>query len=127
MVYVAKPSWNISYYMKPWLEYANEGFDGGFNTKSQCWGLDYMDVGKNCVDVGKQGGTINTPWDGGETSPNFWSIIVWDSFVGAVGCLHGLALWVHHDMEEQAHPVRGRYALCLVLQHYIIVCFGWRF
>ena len=100
MVYVEIPSWNIPYAMKPWLEYANEGFDGGFNTKSQCWGLDYMDVGKNCVDGGKQGGTINTPWDGGETSPNFWSIIVWDSFVSGVGCLDGLSLWVHHDMEE---------------------------
>ena len=46
MVYMVSPSWNIPYAMKPWLNYANEGFDGGINKKSNCWGLDYMHVGK---------------------------------------------------------------------------------
>ena len=50
MVYVVSPSWNIPYAMKPWLNYASECFGGGFNTKSQCWGLEYMHVGKNYVD-----------------------------------------------------------------------------
>ena len=103
MVYLVSPSWHIPYAMKPWLNYANEGFDGGFNTKSQSWGLDYMDVGKNYVDGGRKGGTINAPWDEEKkTSPKRWFILVWDSFVADVVCLHGLDLWVHDDVEEQA-------------------------
>ena len=66
MVYKISPSWHIPYAMKPWLNYANEGFDGSFNTKLHYWGLDYTHVGKHYVVRGGQGGTINTPWDGGK-------------------------------------------------------------
>ena len=45
-------SWNIPYAMKACLSYAIEGFDGGFITKSHCWGLDYMHVGKHYDDGG---------------------------------------------------------------------------
>ena len=66
MVYVANPSWHIPYGMKLWLDYAKEGFDGGFIQNHRCWGLDYMDVGKNHIDGGRQGGTFMDPWDGGK-------------------------------------------------------------
>ena len=52
MIYMVSPSGHIPYAMKPWLNYANEGFDGGFITKSHCWGLDYMHVGKHYADGG---------------------------------------------------------------------------
>ena len=66
MVYVVMPSWNIPYSMKPWLNYSNDGFDGGFNIIWRCWDLDYMDVGKYYINSGRKGGAINTPWDGGK-------------------------------------------------------------
>ena len=34
-------SWHILYAMKPWIIYPNEGFHGGFNTKSHLWALNY--------------------------------------------------------------------------------------
>ena len=46
MVYMMSHSWHILYAMKPWLIYANEGFDGGFNTKLHLWGLNYVLEGK---------------------------------------------------------------------------------
>ena len=52
MVYVVSHSWHLPYAMKPWINYANEGFDGGFNTKSYYSGLDYMHVGKHYDDGG---------------------------------------------------------------------------
>ena len=58
---MVSPSWHIAYSMKPWLNYANKGFDGGFNTKSHCWGLDYMHVGTHYVDGGGQGDVVNAP------------------------------------------------------------------
>ena len=69
MVYVTNPSWHISYAMKLWLNYANEGFNGGLMKNHKRWGLDYMDVGKNHVNGGRQGGRFMTPWDGGKTIP----------------------------------------------------------
>ena len=44
MVYVVSHSWHIRYAMKHWLIYANEGFDGGFNTKHKVGVWDYMHV-----------------------------------------------------------------------------------
>ena len=51
MIYMKIHSWNILYSMKPWLIYATEGFDGGFNKKSHLWGLNYIHEGKH-YDVG---------------------------------------------------------------------------
>ena len=69
MVYVTTLSWHIAYAMKLWLNYANEGFDGGLVQFYKCCGLDYMNVGKNYVDGGGNGGAINTPWDGEGNEP----------------------------------------------------------
>ena len=53
MVYVENPSWHIPYAMKLWLNYANDGFDGGLMQNRKHWGLYYMDVGKNHIDGGR--------------------------------------------------------------------------
>ena len=53
MVYVENPSWHMPYVMKLWINYTHEGFEGGLMKHHKCWGLDYMDVGKNHVNGGR--------------------------------------------------------------------------
>ena len=86
-----------------------------------------MDMGKNHVDGGRQGGTINTLWDGEKMNPKLQYVMVQDSFFISIGCMLSSSLWVHYGMEEQNHPALGRNGLYLVLHRYIIVFFGWRF
>ena len=102
MVYVTNSSWHISYAMKLWIKYVNEVFDGDLVRNHKRWGLDYMNVGKNHVDGGRQGGTFMDPWDGGEMSPKVWSIIVWDSFGSVVwlsGCFGSWGLTLLQECE----------------------------
>ena len=92
MVNVTNPSWHISYPMKLWLNYANKGFDGGLVQIHKCWGLNYMNVGKNHIEGGTQGGPFMAPRGMGKTSPKIWSGHCWDSFESTIGCMYGLAL-----------------------------------
>ena len=64
MIYKKSHSWHIQYAMEPWLIYVNEGFDGGSNTKSHLWVLNYRHEGKYHDVGGGQGGRVNAPWDG---------------------------------------------------------------
>ena len=80
--------------MKLWIIYANEGFDGGLVPIRKCLGLDYMNVGKNHVDGGRQGGTFMAPWGMEKTIPKLRSSHCWDSFESDVGYMYGLALKV---------------------------------
>ena len=73
MVYVTTPSWNIPYAMKLWLNYSNKGFDGGLMQNRKPWGLNYMGVGKNHINGGRQGGAFMDPWKMGETILIRWS------------------------------------------------------
>ena len=45
-------------------------------------------MGQHYVVGGGKCGAINAPWDGGEMNHMLGSVIVWDSFVVVVGCLH---------------------------------------
>ena len=92
MVYVTNPSWNILYAMKLWLNYANEGFDGGLMKNCKHWGSEYMDVIRNHIDDWRQGGTFMAPWGMDKTIPKIWSGHCWDSFESTIGCMYGLAL-----------------------------------
>ena len=65
MISMVIHSWHILYAMKPWIIYANEGFDGGFNTKAHCCVWNYMHEGKYHDIGGGQGGGVNAPRDGG--------------------------------------------------------------
>ena len=96
MVYVTTLSWHIAYSMKLWLQYANEGFDGGLVKICKRWGLDYMNVGKNHVDGGRHGGAFMAPWGMGKMIPKLSSGHCWDSFDSIVGCLHRLVLGFSH-------------------------------
>ena len=121
------PSWHVPYAMKPWLSYANMGFDGGFNTKLRCCVWNYMHEGKYFNDGGGQGGGVNAPWDGGKSNPMLglswfgnhlsllWVVSLYISLV-SLRC-GGNRLIVHI----------WRYALYLGLQCLYCCCFEWRF
>ena len=61
VVYVTTLSWHIEYSMKLCLNYANEVFDGGLVQFCKHGSLEHMNVGKNNVVGGKQGGTFMAP------------------------------------------------------------------
>ena len=56
-------SWHILYAIDPWLIYANDDIDGGSNTNSHLWVLNYRHEGKY-HDIGSgEGGGVNGSWD----------------------------------------------------------------
>ena len=75
MVYMLSPSWHFLYALKSQLNYANEGFDGGFITNSCFCVWNYIHEGKYYDDGGGKGAVVNAPWDGGEMNPNPWSFV----------------------------------------------------
>ena len=79
--------WHISYAMKLWLSNTKEGFDGVLVLKRIRYGLNYGDVGKNCVNSGNQGGAFLYPWKEWETSHKRWIGHLCDSFGSASGGL----------------------------------------
>ena len=51
--------------MIPWFSEVNEGFSGGFTTKSRYGIWIYMHGGKNCNKRGGHGVVVNSTWYGG--------------------------------------------------------------
>ena len=64
MIYMNSHSWHILYAMEPWFIYANDDSDGGSNTNSHLWVLNYRHEGKYQDVAGRQGGKVNAPRDG---------------------------------------------------------------
>ena len=89
MIYMKSHSWHILYAIDPWLIYANDDIDGGSNTNSHLWVLNYRHEGKyHDVDFG-QGGGVNAPRDG----ENRTLCLVWNEWENHLSLLWNIALF----------------------------------